>query len=109
MEHGVVCKATRQCSGLIWPKILTAHNFGAFGSENSDNRTYSRISGQILGENPLENPDSVRILPKKILTGSQNGRRNYDNPEDRDSATRQHGSNVAVPCMHVKRQSCCGL
>ncbi len=52
-------------------KILTAHSFGAFGSGNSDNRTFSRISGQILGENPLENPDSVRILP--FLTGSQNG------------------------------------
>ncbi len=52
----------------------------------------SRISGQILEkpwkswENPLENPDSVRILPKIILTGSQNGRQSHDNPEDRDTA-----------------------
>ncbi len=80
--------AGRQCSGLIWRKILTAHNFGAFGSGNSDNRTFFRISGQILGENPLENPDSVRILPKTILSGSRNGRQNHDNPEDRDTAGR---------------------
>ncbi len=53
-----------QCSGLIWRNNSDRSYFGAVGSGNSDIRTFFRISGQILEETPLGNPDSVRILPK---------------------------------------------
>ncbi len=107
LQHRLCLFASTQCSGLI----LTAHNFG---SGNSDSRTFSRISGQILGENPLENPDSVRILPKKILTGSQKGRQNHDNPEDRCTAStfaisHWHQAVTHVPVGWIGRSTSRGM
>ncbi len=74
-----------QCSGLIWRKILNAHNFGASWSENPEHSALFRIAGQHLGSKPLENPDSLRISPFKILTGGLNGCQKYNNSEDRDT------------------------
>ncbi len=87
-------------------KNLAAHNFGAFGSGNSDSRTFSRISGQNLGKNPLGNPDSVRILPGKILTGSQNGRQNHDNPEDRDTGSEPPTGYLCWAKYKQRREGC---
>ena len=88
-----------QCSGLPGRKILTVHNFGAFGSGNPDNRTFSRISGPILGAKPLENPGLVRILPQKILPAAQMAVKIMIILEDRDTAFHHDGGTPDSPCF----------
>lgn len=79
-------------------EILTVHYFGAFGPGNHDSRTFSRISGPILGAKPLKSLDSVGILPHRILTGSPIGRQNHDNnPEDRCTDADPYGRPPRTP------------